>query len=374
MREDTVLGIIFSNMHDDTIGELTNIRTMGSVPFGGRYRFIDFPLSNMVNSGITNVGVVTKSNYQSLLDHIGSGREWDLSRKVGGLNILPPFSNTHSGIYRGRLQALAGISDYIESHRSQYVLMVDCDIISNVDYREMTKQHIASGADITVMYQKLDMARADLLDDTTAFGFDSNGRINDVMIGPTVPGTYNIYQNVTVISRELLCRIISETSQRNQISFKKEILQNSFDRFNIQGFENTSVSLNIHSLKSYFDANMKLLDPAVRSAVFNPQNPIYTKIKDEVPAKYGTSAQVSNSLVADGCIIDGTVENSIIFRGVKIARGAVVKNCILMQGTTVNEGCNLNYVISDKDVTVRENRMLMGFETYPIYISKGSVV
>ena len=374
MREDTVLGIIFSNMHDDTIGELTNIRTMGSVPFGGRYRFIDFPLSNMVNSGITNVGVVTKSNYQSLLDHIGSGREWDLSRKVGGLNILPPFSNTHSGIYRGRLQALAGISDYIESHRSQYVLMVDCDIISNVDYREMIKQHIASGADITVMYQKLDMARADLLDDTTAFGFDSNGRINDVMIGPTVPGTYNIYQNVTVLSRELLCRIISETSQRNQISFKKEILQNSFDRCNIQGFENTSVSLNIQRRRSYFDANMKLLDPMVRSAVFNPQNPIYTKIKDEVPAKYGTSAQVSNSLVADGCIIDGTVENSIIFRGVKIAKGAVVKNCILMQGTTVNEGCNLNYVISDKDVTVRENRMLMGFETYPIYISKGSVV
>lgn len=160
MREDTVLGIIFSNMHDDTIGELTNIRTMGSVPFGGRYRFIDFPLSNMVNSGITNVGIVTKSNYQSLLDHIGSGREWDLSRKVGGLNILPPSPITHSGIYRGRLQALAGISDYIESHRSQYVLMVDCDIISNVDYREMIKQHIASGADITVMYQKLDMARA----------------------------------------------------------------------------------------------------------------------------------------------------------------------------------------------------------------------
>lgn len=374
MREDIVLGIIFSNMHDETIGELTNIRTMGSVPFGGRYRFIDFPLSNMVNSGITNVGVVTKSNYQSLIDHIGSGREWDLSRKVGGLNILPPFSNNHSGIYRGRLEALSGISDYIESHRAKYVLMADCDIISNVDYRGIVKQHINSGADITVMYQKLDMGRGDLLEDTTAFGFDASGRINDVMIGPTVPGTYNVYENVTVISKDLLCRIISETSQRNQISFKREILQNSHNRYNIQGYENTSVSLTIHSLKSYFDANMKLLDPAVRAAVFNPQRPIYTKIKDEVPAKYGTSATVTNSLVADGCIIDGTVENSIVFRGVKIAKGATVKNSIIMQGVTVSEGANLNYVISDKDVMVRENRMLMGFETYPIYISKGSVV
>lgn len=374
MREDVVLGIIFSNMHDETIGELTNVRTMGSVPFGGRYRFIDFPLSNMVNSGITNVGVVTKSNYQSLIDHIGSGREWDLSRKVGGLNVLPPFSNNHSGIYRGRLEALAGIADYIESNRAKYVLMTDCDIISNVDYRGMVKQHISSGADITVMYQKLDMGRADLLDDTTAFGFDASGRINDVMIGPTIPGTYNIYQNVTVISKELLCRIISETSQRNQISFKREILQASHGRYNIQGYENTSVSLTIYSLRSYFDANMKLLDPAIRNAVFNSQRPIYTKIKDEVPAKYGTSAKVSNSMVADGCIIDGTIENSIIFRGVKIAKGAVVKNSIVMQGTTVSEGVNLNYVVVDKDVLVRENRMLMGYETYPIYISKGSVV
>ena len=151
MREDTVLGIIFSNMHDETLGELTNVRTMGSVPFGGRYRFIDFPLSNMVNSGISNVGVVTKSNYQSLIDHIGSGREWDLSRKVGGLNILPPFSNNHSGIYRGRLEALSGIVDYISNNRANYVLMADCDVISNMDYREMIHKHISTGADITVL-------------------------------------------------------------------------------------------------------------------------------------------------------------------------------------------------------------------------------
>ena len=374
MRENIVLGLIFSDMHDETIGELTSIRTMGSVPFGGRYRFIDFPLSNMVNSGITTVGVVTKSNYQSLIDHIGSGREWDLARKVGGLNVLPPFSTNHSGMYRGRLEALAGITDYIENTRADYVLMADCDTISNVDYTGIIKQHIASGADITVMYQKMDMARADLIDSTTAFGFDENGRVNDVMIGPSAPGEYNIYQSVAVLSKELLCRIIAETSQRSQISFSRVILQGGYNKYDIRGYENTAVSLNIHSLKSYFDANMKLLDPATRKAVFPLQKPIFTKIKDEVPAKYGTSSKVTNSLVADGCIIDGTVENSVIFRGVKVEKGAVIKNSIVMQDVTVKQGASLNYVIVDKDVMVHENRMLMGFETYPIYISKGSIV
>ena len=374
MREDTVLGIIFSNMHDETLGELTNVRTMGSVPFGGRYRFIDFPLSNMVNSGISNVGVVTKSNYQSLIDHIGSGREWDLSRKVGGLNILPPFSNNHSGIYRGRLEALSGIVDYISNNRANYVLMADCDVISNMDYREMIHKHISTGADITVLYQKTDLAKEDLLSDTTAFGFDANGRINDVMIGPSMPGQYNVYRNVTVISRDLLSRIIADSAQHNQISFKREILQKSHDRYNILGFESTGMSLTIHSIKSYFDANMKLLDPKVRNAIFNAKSPIYTKIKDEVPAKYGTSAKVSNSLVADGCIIDGEVENSVIFRGVKIAKGVTVTNSIVMQGATLSDGASLNYVIADKDVIVREHRALMGFATYPIYIAKGSVV
>lgn len=373
MREDQVLGILFSNMHDEAMGELTEHRTMGSVPFGGRYRFIDFPLSNMVNSGVTDVGIVTKSNYQSLIDHVGNGKEWDLSRKRGGLYLLPPFSSSHSGIYRGRLEALAGIQSFIRSSNAKYIIMADCDVISNSDYRKMIDQHIATNADITVLYKREELAR-ERLADTTALGFDEEGRLNDVMIGPASKGAYNVYENVTVMSKQLVERIISETAQRSQFSFKKEILQGGMHKYNIRGYRRTNFSITIHSLKSYFDANMALLNKDVRAALFEKSRPIYTKIKDEVPAKYGVEAQVTNSLVADGCIVDGTVENSVIFRGVKIAKGAMVKNSIIMQGTEVGEGASLNYVITDKGVMIRENRMLMGFTTYPIYIAKGSVV
>ncbi len=368
-----ILGIIFSNMHDNSLGELTDHRTMGSVPFGGRYRFIDFPLSNMVNSGITNIGVVTKSNYQSLIDHIGSGREWDLARKRGGLYVLPPFSSSHSGIYRGRLEALAGIRSFISTQTADYILLSDCDVIANINYQEMVDTHISSGADITVMYKRMPIESSDLYE-TTAFELDEQHRVTDVMIGPQNKGYYNVYENVVIMSKELLERIIQETSQRSQYSFKRTILQGSRDRFDIRGYEYTGVSMTIHSIHGYFKANMQLLDKETRSSLFRPGNPIYTKIKDEVPAKYGMASRVVNSMIADGCVIDGTVENSIIFRGVKIARGAVVKNSIVMQGTTVGEGASMDYVMVDKDVFIREGKELKGSNTYPIYIAKGSVV
>ena len=182
-----ILGIIFANMHENVVPELTRQRTMGSVMFGARYRLIDFTLSNMANSGVDEVGIITKSNYQSLLDHLGSGREWDMARKNGGLHLLPPFSNLTSGMYRGRLEALYGISDFIKCSDADYVIMSDCDVVTSLDYNKVFDAHIKSGADITAVYStaNLDLEAAE---HSNILGIDETGRVNNVLIDPQISG------------------------------------------------------------------------------------------------------------------------------------------------------------------------------------------
>ncbi|MBC8571037.1 glucose-1-phosphate adenylyltransferase subunit GlgD [Zongyangia hominis] len=373
MRENKVHGIIFSNMHDHALSELTEKRTMGSIPIGGRYRLIDFILSNMVNSGISDIGVVTKSNYQSLMDHLGSGREWDLARKKGGISILPPFGHAGSGIYRGKLEALHGILGYIRHSQAQYFVLADCDVIANINLKKAIDQHMETGADVTILYKK-DYVVPDAVQECTVFEIDDTGRVTDVLINPQTSGECNINLNMYIISKDLLERIITDTSSRNLYSFRKDFLQASAGKLWFQGFEVTEEARKINCMKSFYEANMDMLNEDLRDSLFPKDRPIYTKVRDEVPTMYGLGARVSNSLVADGCVIEGEVENSIIFRGVTIGKEAKVKNSIVMQGTTVGEKANLDYVIIDKDVTVSDNRMLMGFSTYPIFISKGSIV
>ncbi|MEM0529984.1 MAG: glucose-1-phosphate adenylyltransferase subunit GlgD [Candidatus Pararuminococcus gallinarum] len=373
MRDNRVHGIIFSNMHDHALSELTEKRTMGSIPIGGRYRLIDFILSNMVNSGISDIGVVTKSNYQSLMDHLGSGREWDLARKKGGLCILPPFGHAGSGIYRGKLEALHGILGYIRHSQAKYFVLADCDVIANIDLKKAVDQHVDTGADVTILYKK-GLNMPETVQESTVFEIDDTGRVTDVFINPQTSGECNINLNMYIISKDLLEKVITETSSRNLYSFRKDFLQASVGKLWFQGYEVKEEARKINCMKSYYEANMAMFDEDLRNSLFLKDRPIYTKVRDEVPTTYGLSAKVSNSLVADGCVIDGEVENSIIFRGVQIGKDAKVKNSIVMQGTTIGEKANLDYVIIDKDVTVSDSRMLMGFSTYPIFISKGSIV
>ena len=355
MISEKTLGIIFSNMHDHMLSEITEPRTMGSVPIGGRYRLIDFVLSNMVNSGISDVGVITKSNYQSLIDHLGTGREWDLTRKRGGLSILPPFGHSSAGIYRGRLEALSGVLSFIHHSDAKYVLMADCDIVANIDFTELYKTHIEKKADITVAYKR-DVIGDDQAADSTVLRFDEHGMVSEVLIHPNnIQGEDNVYLNFCLISKELLEKEIHEGTSRNIHSFLQGVLQ-------------------AKCIRKYYRANMPMLDPAVRAQLFPRGRPIYTKIRDEVPAKYGLNAQATGSMVADGAIIEGTLENSIVFRGVHVGKGAVIKNCILMQDTVVSENVVLDHVITDKNVVVREGRTLVGYETYPLVIAKNSIV
>lgn len=369
-----VLGIVFANMHDTTISDLTKKRTMGSVPFGARYRLIDFPLSNMVNSGITNVGVITKANYQSLLDHLGSGAEWDLSRKTGGLHLLPPYGHVNGGLYRGRLEALAGVEDYLAHGDTEYVVMTDSDVIINIDYKPIVDFHEKNGADITAVYAKNTFTK-EQLKTKVVLGVNDAGLVYDVVIRPeTIEGETNVSLNMYVMKRDFLLTIVKECASRNLYSFEVDILQHKLKELKICGYKYNGYYEQVDSIKSYYSSNMALMDKKKRDLLFDRDNPIYTKVRDDAPAKYGLDARVTNSLVADGCIIEGIVENSVLFRGVKVGKGAIVKNCILMQDTVIGDKAEINYVITDKEVITGSYRTMNGTIDYPIYVAKGASV
>ncbi len=368
-----ILGVIFANMHEDVVPELTRQRTMGSVMFGGRYRLIDFTLSNMANSGIDEVGVITKSNYQSLLDHLGSGREWDMSRKNGGLHLLPPFSHVTSGMYRGRLEALYGIHDFIKCSDADYVIMSDCDVATSLDYNAVFDAHVKSGADITAVYASTELD-LDSAGHSNVFGIDETGRIKNVLINPQISGECNVSLNTYIISKPLLMKMIVDGAANGVYSFAKSILQGGCSDYKIMGYKHDNYFAKITSIKSYYDANMDLLKPESRKGLFPDNAPVYTKIRDNPPAKFAIGAKVNNSLIADGCIIEGTVENCILFRGAKVGKGSVVKDSIIMQDTVIGKDCQISCVITDKVVNITDKKILTGSANYPIYIGKSAKI
>jgi len=366
---NNVLGLIFANMHDDTIEELTKTRTTGSVMFGGRYRLIDFPLSNMVNFGINEVGVITKRNYQSLMDHLGSGREWDLSSKNGGLKLFPPYGSTTSVLYSGRLEALKGIVGYIENSTADYVVMSDCDVPMTIDYKPIIKAHIDKNADITAVY-----CNSELYKTGTIFSMNEDGRVVDVMINPEIGGKCDISLNTYIVKKSFLIQIIKEASSRGAVSFERTVLQDGKDKYDIYGYEFNGYFTRINDLDSYYNANMDLLERSNRTSLFTTARPIYTKIKDNCPTKFGLDSKVKNSLIADGCIIEGTVENSVIFRGVKIGKNTVVKDSIIMQDIVIGNDCSMSCIIVDKDVTITDGKILSAAKTKPFFIAKKTIV
>ena len=369
MSESKVLGIVFSNMHDDRMGDLTMVRTMGSVPYGGRYRLVDFALSNMVNAGIRDVGMITKSNYHSLMDHVGSGREWDLARKIGGLTILPPYARAGAGMYRGNLDAISNIYAFLASSKAKYVLLCDCDVVANIDYNAMLAEHEESGAGISILCGRYDVAPHHGED--LVLSIQEDGFLRDAFQSADARGEQDVYMNAAIFDRELLLRLAVDGVSHGKYSVG-EILQEQGRAHNVLCYKQEGWFYHMHNMVEYFEANMALLNASVREDLFRPERPILTKIRDEAPAKYGLSSNVKNSLVADGCIIEGTVENSIIFRGVKVGQGAVVKNSIVMQGSVIDDNAQLDYVILDKDVLIKDGRRLAGYLTYPVYVPKKS--
>ncbi len=374
-------GIIFSNIHDNNIPELTRLRTVASVPFACRYRFIDFTLSNMVNSNIYNISVITNYNYQSLMDHIGSGKDWDLARRSGGIKILPPNITAFANPYLehrtdSRLDSLKNVAASIGRITDDYVVLSDCDVICNVDFNDMIRYHQETGADMTIAVKNVDLtpetARTNVL-----FVSDESGKVTECIPYPTdYTGRADISLSMIVMSTTYLRQIVLDAATHNYSSLTRDIIARGIPTKNYRVYRYDGYFASISSFADYYHHSMELLSkPEVRDSLFNVKNrPVYTKVRNSTPTYYAQGSSIKNSMVADGCFIEGTVENSIIFRGVKIGRNATVKNSIIMQDTIVGDGAFLNCVITDKNAVIRDQRMLAGAETQPFYVSKGKMI
>jgi len=373
-------GIIFSNIHDNNIPELTRVRTIASVPFACRYRLIDFTLSNMVNSNIYNINLITHYNYQSLMDHIGSGKDWDLARRGGGIKILPPyitgFANRGKNNYETRLEALKGVVNSINRITDEYVVLSDCDVISNIDFNEMISYHQKSGADMTIAVKSMELDR-ETASNCAIYKSDENGRVTEVLAYPNdFEGKADIALSIIVMSTAYLRQIVADSITHGYTSLTRDIISRYCGRMNYQIYRIDGYFSCITSFADYYRHSMDLLtNTEMRESLFNVKNrPVYTKVRNSTPAYYAPSSSVKNSMIADGCVIEGTVENSIIFRGVKIAKNATVKNCIIMQDTIISEGASLDCVITDKNAVIRDKRRLCGAEEQPYYVGKGKIL
>ena len=372
------LGIIFPNSYDSLVPELVAERLMASIPFAGRYRMVDFVLSSMVNAGIDNISVIVRKNYHSLMDHLGSGREWDLTRKIGGLNIVPPFAEKTVKVYNGRVEALASILDFLKDQKEKYVIMSEANLAANFDFKAMLNAHIESGADVTLAYAQEEIPEGlikpfDVNKDLYYTLDIEDGRVREIQINPEEPGIQNLSLNIYIIERELLISQISAAFVRGYVYFERDILAPQLDKLNVRGYKFGGYIARISSIKSYFDENMKLLDEENLDALFGG-NHIYTKIRDDNPTRYIKGAKAKNIMAADGCIIEGEVENSVLFRGVRVGKGAKVKNCVLMQDTVIEPGVNVEYIISDKNVTITADKEIKGTDSFPVYVAKYQVV
>lgn len=370
-------GIIFAYGETPELRELTQLRNSCSIPFGGRFRLIDFALSSLVNAGVTDVGIIVHSSYQSLLDHVGAGKDWDLARKRGGLRILPPFSyamknNFHSR-YRGRMEALAGVYSYLQDIRQDYVILADGDMVANMPVDEAFEQHLRTGADITCFSVPSTITAST---STNYLQMDKDNWVTDILVRPNnVPENCVVSLGAYIMSKDLLIKLVNHCTAHNLYSFSEGVLLGEAGKgLKISCCPFNGYAASIKSVSNYFVRSMELLDPKVRADLFRADRPIRTKDQSNPSTLYSEEARAVNSLISDGCIIEGTVENCILSRGVHVQKGACVKNCILMQSTVIKEGANLQYVITDKNVVIEPGRMLMGHGNYPIAVEKNAVV
>ncbi len=370
-----VMGVIYTGENDARLRELTMYRAVAALPVAGRYRVIDFLVSSMVNGGMRNVGVIMQKNYHSLMDHLGSGKEWDLHGKNDGLYMLPPFlTRENVGVYTGLLDALRSNTNYLSRSKQEYVVLSNSSIIYNARMRDFIAFHLDSGADITLMYTKDPTMQRE--EDGTYLQLAEDGRVTDLEKDPTKPSYDATFMEVIMMRRDMLRSLVDKAVAHGQHDLVRDVLmpmvQNGTCRVN--AWEHKGPVWKIDSVQSFFRFNMDVLNTETRNQLFVDDLPVFTKVRDEMPARYTEGAVCVNSLVADGCIIEGTVENSVLFRGVRVAPDAHVKNCIIMQDGQVHSGAYIENCILDKQSVIKRNARLIGPDAYPIVIAKNVVI
>ena len=362
------MGLILADNKKISLGELSGPRALSAMPFAGRYRIIDFVLSNMVNTGINNVGVLTYNKYKSLMDHLGTGAAWSLDRKNDGLHILPPYVNSEATNIAGD-EEMAGIIDFLRTSRSTYVIVANSNVVLNTTFDDFINSHKEHNADISIMYNR----------DGTTYGnpsyildVDQDGFVKDMLYNPQKLVSNRSSLGIICVRRDLLIDLIAKQMAHAASHFGVHSFVKMFDELRVYAYEYSGIALRINNVKTYFDASMNLLDENIRNDLFWNGESVYTKVKDEAPTLYFNNAQVSNAIVSDGCRIYGSVEESVIFRGVTISKNTTIKNCIIMQDAHISENCHLENVILDKNAIVRPGIRLVGHRDFPVVIGKGA--
>ena len=368
------VGLCLSDLHPHLYGDGSTSRTAAAVHFGGHYRLIDFTLSNMDNSGIHNVAMVLGSQYQSLINHIGAGRAWDLARSSGGITFFPPYPAGERPFHDIRDEPLQRALVYVERARSNHVLVTDCSSAYNLDFRLPLQQHEASGADVTALYvrqQPLDIDRPH----TVAYQLGEEGAITGISANPTIGEEQNISMGAFIVRKDALLRLLANEGSCDVIRFSCSVLAGALKALKVRSWLYEGYYARVSSLETFFHYNMDMLDPRKREPLFNSGGRrINTGVRNSLPTKYGSEAKVRNSIVSNGCLIEGTVENCVIFRDVQVKPGAVVRNSILQRNTLVGSGAELNWIVTDHDVIISAERNLLGHRNHPVYIGIGKVV
>ncbi|MEA4894445.1 MAG: glucose-1-phosphate adenylyltransferase subunit GlgD [Oscillospiraceae bacterium] len=366
-------GLIYAYHSSPALGELVVPRTSASLPFCSRYRLIDFALSSMTNAGVRDVGVIMQRDYQSLLDHMGSGKDWDLSRLSGGLRLLPPFGmhDSHIGEYKGGMEALLAVRTYISGIQQNHIVIFRGDLAANIDLKDVFEAHLNSGCEITAV---------------CAENACKGG--GDIRFVPDTPGTSKKMQfsnsgkngalasiEVYIINKALLLDMIEWCRSNGKLHFHRDALAHYLGEGGTVGlYVHKGYTARICSVSDYYSANMDMLKAENRNDLFNGERPVYTKGRSSVSTYYGENAFCKNSLVADGCYIEGTLTSCVLFRGVRVKKGAVLKNCVLMQDSIVGENVSLSYVISDKYTVLTDRLVLSGSGALPIIVPKCRII
>lgn len=368
-----VTGIIFAN--DGTVSTLTHTRTMASLPFGGRYRQVDFALSNLSCAGIHRVGIVTRHNYQSLMNHVGSGEEWGLTMEEGGLEYLTPYSSSRTSDYRGKLESLQAAMSFLRyGAEDELLVLIDSAILSNIDLSKVIASHVESGKDITLVTKSGIADGNKTLD--LAVKLDKAGNIEDIAVDYAAPADYEASMDIFVVSKNWLVEQVKEHISRNLFHMDRDLVLGLWQKnaVTLNVYQFNGLAMFNESVEEYFRNSLSLTDKNIRSDLFGRNHPVYTKVRDRVPTYYGENCRIENCSVADGCMLDGTVKNSVLFRQVTIGSGAEVEDCVIMNDTVVGENCRLKNVILDKDVIVRAGAELVGTPSNPVIIKRGEIV
>ena len=368
-----VMGIIFAN--DGSLGELTNKRTMASLPFGGRYRQVDFALSNLSAAGVRHIGIISRHHYQSLINHVGAGEEWGLELEEGGLEFLTPYAMSATDSYRGKLESLYSAMDFLTyGSEDEYVIMTDSAILSNIDMTDVLEDHIKSGKDITVVTKTGIANGVKQLD--LAVKLDKKGEVEDIAVDYAAPAEYLASMDIFVLSKKWLVRQVREHIARNLFDMDRDLVLGLWQKgqLSINVYQFPGVAMYNETIEEYFHNSMALIDTKTRHDLFGYNHPVYTRVRDRVPSYYGEDCEVENCVLADGCMIEGEVEDSVLFRNVTVCAGAEVENCVIMNDAVIGEGAELKYAILDKDVTVRPGAKLFGTKNNPVIIKRGETV